>query len=134
MNILTNFLNKIFPSIVEKEHRKDDPRRTPPPVRPETPYERVHTQLSWNEEAFESLRSLLLFPVAILFLGGVLSPIVILASQSVVWLRSGQWPKVSVERFLGWLEKEFQVTTWLGLNEVIEWWLRLPLSLSVATT
>jgi hypothetical protein len=67
----------------------------------------------------------------IFYYGGFLVGFVILAIQSLSWLRSGIWPALPVHSAFDHFGINYQMFSWIGVQRLIDLTLELPLSFTV---
>ena len=72
-------------------------------------------------------RSLAVLSIVILALG-ILSSLGIFGTQCLLWLKNGYWTVSSFQTEFGPIHPN---TDWVGINSIIDWYLRLPLALAI---
>ena len=61
----------------------------------------------------------------------MLASAVIAGWQCVVWLRDAQWPRVPVRELFVWAGATLPTTSFQGVQEIIDWLLDCPLSVTL---
>ena len=60
----------------------------------------------------------------------LLAIMAILTWQIYFWARFGRWQPIAVSDAFRWLELDQPQTSWLGVQQAIDWWLGSPLTIS----